>query len=782
MGGNGPPGWGELLRHYRGSAGLTQAELAARSGISSRTIQDLERGRVGVPRRSTVALLARTLRLSPEERATLEAAGRRPQAGATAVAERPSGLPMPLTPMVDREREVERIGAYLLRTGTRLLTLTGTGGVGKTRLALHAAVAIGPGFADGVVFVPLATVRDPELVLAAIAQAAGVRGAGGRPLQEGLFGVLRAKHLLLVLDNFEHVRAAAPAVAALLLACPRLAVLATSRAAIHVQGEQELPVLPLALPEAGSQPTVADLAGYPAVDLFLQRVRAVRPDFTLTAANAAAIAAICLSLDGLPLALELAAARVRVLPPRAMLDRLLGNRLQILTGGERDRPERQQTLRATLAWSYDLLRPGEQALFRWLSVCSGGCSLAAALAMGATASDMEGEGEVLEWLAGLVDQSLLRHEEPAEDDARYAMLETVREYGLEQLAACGEEEDAHRAHAACFLTVAEAAAAHVLGGPDEVPWLDRIERDHDNLRAALGWALAQQEAETAARIATSLRWFWDAHGHIRVGRHYLDAVLALGDAVPHSLYAKALDGAGMAAFRQGEYGRAIALHTEGAALSRLLGDRSTLSFCLCDWGIAAMLQGDFEQADARLREGWAIAQGAGDAVATIFAIGNLGIVGFVRGTPEGAIPLLEQALALARSVRSTRWIAITQAIIGLNRLVLGEVEQAQADLIEAIYLLRQLDDRVFMVYALIGCAGVAAVQSQSQRAAKLLGAAEGLRLLISADIPHVLVAQIDPIIAATRAQLEAETFAALWSEGQAMALSRAVDYAMHAPP
>ena len=770
MGGNRPPGWGELLRHYRGRAGLTQAELAARAGISSRTIQDLERGRVGVPRRSTVALLARALSLSPEERAALDGAGR-PRADAAA--EAPRGLPMPMTPMVDREREVERIGAYLLRTGTRLLTLTGTGGVGKTRLALQAAATIGDGFADGVVFVPLATVRDPELVLAAIAQAAGVRGAGGRPLQEGLFGVLQTKHLLLVLDNFEHVRAAAPAVAALLLACPRLAVLATSRAAIRVQGEQELPVLPLALPEAGSQPTVADLAGYPAVDLFLQRVRAARPDFTVTAANAAAIAAICLSLDGLPLALELAAARVRVLPPRAMLGRLLGHRMQILVDGERDRPERQQTLRATLAWSYDLLRPGEQALFRRLSVCSGGCTLAAALALGAETHD--GEGELIDRLAALVDQSLIGQEEQVDGEARYGMLETVREYGLERLAAGGEGEGARRAHAHHFMAEAEAAAAHLPCGPDEILCMDLLEREHDNLRAALDWSLARNEAEIAACIATSLRWFWDAHGHIRVGRHYLDAVLALGDAVPRGLYAKALDGAGMASWRQGEYDRGIALHTEGAAISRALGDNATLALCLADRGAALALMGDFGPAAVDLQESVALARTAGAQVPLIVALVNRGILYMLRGTPVEAIPTLGEALTLAQLLNSARGRALSEVVLGMSWLYLGDADQAEAHLTEALPILRRIDDRIFIMHTLVGYGSIAALRTQTERAARLLGAAEGLRILLSADIPRVFLAGLEPIIASIRAQLGEESFARVWGEGQGMHLEQALD-------
>ena len=772
MGASKPQAWGELLRHYRGRAGITQDELAGRAGLSARTIQDLERGRVGVPRRSTAELLARALRLSPEERAALEAAGRRPQAGATAVADRPSGLPMPRTPMVDREREVEHIGDYLLRAGVRLLTLTGTGGVGKTRLALQVAATIGGGFADGVVFVPLATVRDPELVLAAIAQAVGVRGAGGRPLQEGLRAFLGPRHLLLVLDNFEQVRAAAPAVAALLRDCPRLVLLATSRAAIRVQGEQEMPVLPLSLPVAAGRASVADLADCPAADLFLQRATAARPDFRLTATNAPAVAEICSRLDGLPLALELAAARVRVLPPQALMG-LLGNRLQILTGGERDRPERQQTLRATLAWSYDLLRPGEQALFRRLSVCSGGCTLATAVSLGAETHD--GEGGVIDRLAALVDQSLIGQEEQVDGEARYGMLETVREYGLERLAVAGEGEGARRAHAHHFMAEAEAAAAHLPCGPDEILCIDLLEREHDNLRAALDWSLARHEAEIAACIATSLRWFWDAHGHIRVGRHYLDAVLALGDAVPRGLYAKALDGAGMASWRQGEYDRGIALHTEGAAISRALGDNATLALCLADRGAALALMGDFGPAAVDLQESVALARTAGAQVPLIVALVNRGILYMLRGTPVEAIPALGEALTLAQLLNSARGRALSEVVLGLSWLYLGDAEQAEAHLTEALPILRRIDDRIFIMHTLVGYGSIAALRTQTERAARLLGAAEGLRILLSADIPRVFLAGLEPIIASIRAQLGEESFARVWGEGQGMHLEQALD-------
>lgn len=465
------------------------------------------------------------------------------------------------------------------------------------------------------------------------------------------------------------------------------------------------------------------------------------------------MAEICARLDGLPLALELAAARVRVLPPQALLG-LLGHRLQVLTGGERDRPERQQTLRATLTWSYNLLAAGEQQLFRRLSVCSGGCALTAVLALGAATND--GEGELIERLATLVDLSLIHQEEQADGEARYTTLATVREYGLERLAAGGEEVVAHRAHAACFLSLAEAAASHVLGGPDEIPWLNRLEREHDNLRAAVDWALARQKAEPAARIATSLRWFWDAHGHIRVGRHYLDAVLALGDAVPRSLYVKARDGAGMAAFRQDEYDRAIALHAEGAEISLALGDTATLALCLANRGIALALVGELVLAAVDLQESVALALTAGAAVPLIVTLVNRGILYMLRGTPLEAIPALGEALTLARQLNSARGRALSEVILGLSWIFPGDAEQAEEHLSEVLPLLRQIDGWIFMMHTLIGYGSAAVLRGKPERALRMLGAAEGQRILISADIPRVFLAGLEPIIASVRAQLGEE--------------------------
>ena len=483
------------------------------------------------------------------------------------------------------------------------------------------------------------------------------------------------------------------------------------------------------------------------------------------------MAEICARLDGLPLALELAAARVRVLPPQTLLG-LLGHRLQILVGGERDRPGRQQTLRATLAWSYDLLGPGEQALFRRLSVCSDGWTLAAALALGTETGDVD--GDVIDRLAALVDQSLVGQEEQVDREARYGMLETVREYGLERLAMAGEEEGTRRAHAAHFLAVAEAAAAHLPCGPDEVLWLDRLEREHDNLRAALDWSLGRHQAEIAAGIATSLRWFWDAHSHIRVGRHYLDAVLALGDAVPRGLYAKALDGAGMASWRQGEYDRGIVLHAEGAGISRALGDKAALALCLANRGIALTLMGDFGPAAIDLQESVALARTAGAQMPLIVALVNRGILYMLRGTAAEAIPTLREALTLARQVSSARGRALSEVVLGLSWIYLGDADQAEAHLAEALPILRRIDDRIFIMHTLVGYGSIAALRTQPERAARLLGTAEGLRILLSADIPRVFLAGLEPIIASIRAQLGDELFARIWSEGQGMHLEQAL--------
>jgi len=449
-----------------------------------------------------------------------------------------NNLPAQPTALLGRETEVAATRALLEQAGARIVTLTGPGGTGKTRLGLQVGAELVEAFGDGVWFVPLAAIADPDLVVPAIAQPLGVREIPGEPLLTTLQEYLQKKHALLLLDNFEHLTAAAPAISALLAACPGVQVLVTSREPLRIAGERELPVSPLSLPterQARGLPPAA-LLEYSAIRLFVERAQAVKPDFTLSEATAADVTAICRRLDGLPLAIELAASRVRVLPPRQLLSRL-DTRLKLLTGGHRDLPARQQTLRAAIEWSHDLLDPDEQTLFARLAVFSGGCTFEAAEAICAAAGELG--LDVLDGLDSLTQKSLLRPDEGDDGESRFTMLETIREYGLDRLDATGDAAMVRRTHAGYFLTLAEKAEPE-LTGPDQVAWLNRLNAEHDNFRSALGWLEQADGAETRLRIVAALWRFWWMHGHLAEGRGWLDRALAGADGLPPYILANAL--------------------------------------------------------------------------------------------------------------------------------------------------------------------------------------------------------------------------------------------------
>jgi non-specific serine/threonine protein kinase len=667
----------------------------------------------------------------------------------------------------------------LLRDDVRLLTLTGPGGVGKTRLALWVAEEAKPDFADGVAAVPLAPVVDPALVAATIAQALGVREVRGRPVADRLADALRNRRLLLLLDNFEHVLAAAPLVGDLLTACPELTVLTTSRAPLRLSEEYRFPVEPLPVPEAEVGAT-AEVAGRSAaVRLFTARARAARPDFVLTDANAPTVAGIVRRLDGLPLAVELAAARLAVLPLRAVLTRL-DHRLALLTGGPRDAPARQRTMRDAVAWSHALLTEEEQVLFRRLAVFAGGFTPEAA---GEVAGD--GGEDVLDAVTALVATSLLRSDERPDGDVRFGMLETVREYGLEQLEASGEAADIRRRHGIYFLALAEAAGP-ALFRSTALEWLNLLETDRDNLRAALAWASAPDGAEVGARLVHNLWLFWSIRGPISEGRRWAERVLALGDNLPLEHRTRVLTVAGSLATTEGDFAGATPLLHEAVAAARGLATPTLLAQALFERGRLALFQGDDRLAETLYEEALAVGRDddgrPGQWDERRNALGNLGIVARRRGDPARAAALHEAALELNRAVGDD-WAAAEN----LNHLAgatldLGDPARALALYRESLVLGQTSADPRALAGTLAGLSSALAAVGQPERAARLLGAADALNAASGAVFSPAGSINLERAETAIGTRLPEAAYRAARAAGMAMSPTAAIAEALADSP
>jgi predicted ATPase/class 3 adenylate cyclase/DNA-binding CsgD family transcriptional regulator len=599
-------------------------------------------------------------------------------------------LPIQLTSLIGRGQEVAAVGHLLQRQEVRLLTLTGPGGSGKTRLGLQVAAELCEEFSDGVFFVNLAPLSDPELVVPTIAQTLGLKEAASQPLLDLVSAWLREKQLLLLLDNFEQVVGAASQVAALLARCPKLNMLVTSRAVLHVRGEQEFEVPPLALPDIKCLPDLVTLSQYEAVALFIAQAQAVKPDFQVTTVNAPAVAQICVHLDGLPLAIELAAARSKMLPPLALLSRL-GQRFTLLTSGAQDAPARQQTLRNTIAWSYDLLDAGEQRLFRRLSVFGGGVTSEAIEALYTTLGDEP--GLVLDGIASLIDKSLLRQTEQEAEEPRFVMLETIREYGREALTVRGEVDATRQAHAAYYLALAEAAEQE-WEGPQEAVSFARLEQEHNNLRAAMSWLLERGEAEMALRLCAALWWFWGWSDYIHEGWSFLERALEGSEEVAVPLRAKALWSAGnLASQLLGYFERGEALCQESLAQFRAIGDTKGMGNAVFQLAIVAQLKGDFAAARSRYEESLVLAREVGDKSLVAWALSFLAEIAIWQGEYARARPLLEEGLALFRASGEKTGEASSILCLAIMLFAQGDLERAHAVAEECLALHREIGTR-----------------------------------------------------------------------------------------
>jgi predicted ATPase len=675
-------------------------------------------------------------------------------------------LPKPLTSFVGRERELAQ--AKRLLKDSCLVTLTGPGGSGKTRLCIVLAGEVAGDYPDGVYFVPLAPVRDPGLVPSTIAQSIGLQDARDRPLMEHLISQLRERRLLIVLDNFEHLLAGAPVVTRLLQETSAVRILVSSRSSLRVSGEQECPVPPLAVPDEEARPTAASLAACESVRLFAERATAAVPGFTLDDENAPAVAHIARRLDGLPLAIELAAARVKLLPPEAILPRL-EHSLRLLTGGGRDLPDRQQTLRATIAWSYDLLTEAARRLLGVCSVFAGGASLETIERVCGTAVDTG--LPVLDGLQELVDHSLLRQvHSPGPSPARYAMLETVREYAAERLAAMPEAERARGAHAAAFLALVE-ADGRPHAGLAKKEWLERVDTEHNNIRAALSW-YRRHDSPAALRLAASMSAFWSLRGHHTEGRQRLGELLGLVTD-PSTARVSALSGAAWLAIDQGDYAHAADLLGESVGLSRALGDKVGEGIATVYLGRSKMSSGRILAGAPDVERAATLVNEARDRPAIAFAMFYSALVALLTGRLEAACDLFARCGATAAELGLAPLSARARLMLGFPLLDLGELSAARKALAEGFQMSTDVGDRWFVQLGLGGFAGLAAKTGRPRLALRLAGAADAYRDVNEFSMPGPMEKIVDSWLVPARAKTGSAA-GRLLAEGRRLSPAQAV--------
>jgi predicted ATPase len=730
---------------------------------------------------------------------------------------RPNNLPPAGTPLVGRATEVAALKKLLGKRDVRLVTVTGPGGVGKSRLAVEVARELNEGFPDGLSFVPLAAVSEPDQITLAISQTLGIRESAGVTSADALKDYLRrsSEPLLLLLDNFEHLIAGGPGLAKWLATTPNLKLLVTSRAALHISNEHEFPLPPLALPDAKSHQSVARLAQCPSVALFTERAGAVKPGFALTEENASAVVEVCLRLDGLPLAIELAAARVKLLTPGAIRTRL-ASRLQLLTGGAKDLPERQQTLRQTIDWSYDLLSETEKRLFRRLSVFVGGCTLEAVESVCDAKQDLG--TDVLDGMGSMVDKNLMRQIEQDDDEPRFTMLETIREYGLMKLREFGEDELTQRAHAAYCLVLAEESTADG-DRATATGWLDRLETEHDNLNAALSWLEETKNAPWGLRMAIALFRFWEMREHLSEGRNWLRRMLKLEGADKlRDARARAFFSAGALASEQSDYDAATKLMGESLKIARELGDKQSMAVALNACAVNTFHSGDVADSRAFFEESLALWRELGDEAAQARGLSNLANVfklqrdyakanvlyqecqaifrrledqaGFARamnhqgdvareqGDPVEARKLYEQSLAAFRELRDPWGIAGALEDLGTLSREQGEFKTAGEALKESLEIFLGLEHKRGVARLLEAFAGLAAAEREPERALRLAGAAAALRQSVGAPLTAAEQARLDWSMGPAVKALFGEVARTSWAEGRVLSMKAAVGEAL----